>query len=60
MGCGSVGEASLRLGRKFIGIEIDEKYFEVACKRIQKELERPSLFKEFEKVLPVHSPNLFG
>lgn len=34
MGSGSVGVACINTNRKFIGIEIDEKYFEIAKKRI--------------------------
>ena len=35
MGSGSTGEASLNLKRKFIGIELDNTYFEIAKKRIE-------------------------
>jgi len=35
MGSGSTGVAAVRLGRRFIGIEIVEKYFQTACERIQ-------------------------
>jgi DNA modification methylase len=34
MGSGSTGVAAINLGRKFIGIEIEPKYFEIACERI--------------------------
>ena len=34
MGSGSVGEAALRTGRKFIGIEIDTKCFDMAKRRL--------------------------
>jgi site-specific DNA-methyltransferase (adenine-specific) len=34
MGSGTTGMACKELGRNFIGIEIDEKYFEIAKKRI--------------------------
>ncbi len=34
MGSGTTGVACGNLGRKFIGIEIESKYFEIACKRI--------------------------
>jgi DNA modification methylase len=36
MGSGTTGVACVQTGRKFIGIEIDEKYFDIACKRIEK------------------------
>lgn len=35
MGSGTTGEASLKLGRDFIGIEIDEGYFKIAENRIK-------------------------
>ena len=34
MGAGSTGVACKNLGREFIGIEIDEKYFNIAQERI--------------------------
>lgn len=35
MGSGTTGVACVNLNRKFIGIEIEPKYFEIACKRIE-------------------------
>ena len=35
MGSGTTGVACAQLGRKFIGIEIDPDYFEIARKRIE-------------------------
>jgi len=35
MGSGTTGVACVQTGRKFIGIEIDEKYFDIAIKRIR-------------------------
>ena len=35
MGSGTTGVACENLDRKFIGIEIGEKYFDIACKRIE-------------------------
>ena len=40
MGSGSTGVAAIRAGRKFIGIEIDREYFDIACKRISDEQDR--------------------
>lgn len=34
MGSGSTGVAALNTNRKFIGMELDEKYFEIASNRI--------------------------
>lgn len=41
MGSGSTGIACLNLNRKFIGIEKDDKYFDIAKKRI--EIHKPEL-----------------
>jgi len=35
MGSGTTGVAAVQMDRKFIGIEIDNKYFDIACKRIE-------------------------
>ena len=34
MGSGTTGVACAQLGRKFIGIELEPKYFDIACRRI--------------------------
>jgi DNA modification methylase len=44
MGSGTTGVAALNLGRKFIGIEIDRKYFDISCKRISAALKQTDLF----------------
>jgi len=46
MGSGTTGVACVNLGRKFIGIEIDETYFDIACKRIEEAYRQPRLFEE--------------
>jgi site-specific DNA-methyltransferase (adenine-specific) len=44
MGSGTTGVACVKLGRKFIGIELDERYFQIACERIQKAYDQPDMF----------------
>ena len=44
MGSGTTGVACAKLGRKFIGIEIDEGYFQIACDRIRKAYAQPDMF----------------
>lgn len=44
MGSGTTGVACVNLGRKFIGIELDPDYFEIACDRIRKAYEQPDMF----------------
>ena len=35
MGSGTTGVAAVQMDRKFIGIEIDKNYFDIACQRIE-------------------------
>lgn len=44
LGSGTTAIASKRLGRKYIGIENNEKFFKIAEERISKEAEEQSLF----------------
>ncbi|KKM98293.1 hypothetical protein LCGC14_1159490 [marine sediment metagenome] len=46
MGSGTTGVACANLGRKFIGIEIEPKYFDIACKRIELAESQGNLFDE--------------
>lgn len=46
MGVGSTGVAAVQTGRRFIGIEIEQEWFDAACKRIEAAYHRPSLIKE--------------
>jgi len=39
MGSGTTGVACVKTGRKFIGIELDRGYFDIAVKRIEKALQ---------------------
>ena len=46
MGSGTTGVACARLGRRFIGCEIEPRYFDIACKRIEEAYRQPRLFAE--------------
>ena len=46
MGSGSTGCAAVKMGRRFVGIEVDQKYFDIAARRISDALARPDLFIE--------------
>lgn len=46
MGSGTTGVASIKAGRRFVGIEIEPTYFEIACRRIQEAVNAPDLFVE--------------
>jgi DNA modification methylase len=46
MGSGTTGVACAKLGRKFIGIEIEPKYFDIACRRIEQAYKQPDMFIE--------------
>ena len=35
MGSGTTGVACIQTGRKFIGVEISEEYFKIACERLR-------------------------
>lgn len=44
MGSGTTGVAAIQLGRKFIGIEREPKYFDIAVKRIEQAVAQGQLF----------------
>ncbi len=46
MGSGTTGVACVKMGRRFIGIEIDEGYFDIACRRIADAYRQPDFFVE--------------
>jgi len=58
MGSGTTGVAALRLGRKFIGIEIEQRWFDVACRRIEEEARQPRLWHVPSSSSPVQEPLL--
>ena len=44
MGSGTTGVAAKKLGRSFIGIELDTDYFKIACERIEQAQKQARLF----------------
>lgn len=45
MGSGTTGVAAVKLGRGFVGAEINQKYFDEACRNIERAQIQPSLFR---------------
>lgn len=58
MGAGTTGVACAQYGRKFIGCEIDETAFDIACRRIEEAYKQPRLFDE--PVAKPTQPSMFG
>lgn len=50
MGSGTTGVAAARHGRRFVGIERERRYFDIATARIEAELDRTPLFNGVEDV----------
>lgn len=48
MGSGTTGVAAVTNGRKFIGVEIEQKYFDIACRRIEQAQKQQNLFLNME------------
>jgi site-specific DNA-methyltransferase (adenine-specific)/modification methylase len=53
MGSGTTGVACAQLGRKFIGIEIEPKYYEIALRRIEDAYRQKPLFEPEPTPAPV-------
>ena len=49
MGSGTTGVAATQMGRKFIGIEREPKYFDIACERIEAASKQVDMFIEQPK-----------
>lgn len=58
MGSGITGVACVKLGRRFIGIELDEGYFDIACQRIRDAYAQPDFFVEQAKPKPAKQEEL--
>jgi site-specific DNA-methyltransferase (adenine-specific) len=46
MGSGTTGVACARMGRDFVGIEMESKYFDIACRQIDRVYKRKDFFRE--------------
>lgn len=60
MGSGTTGVAAARLRRKFIGIELEKQWFDVACARIEKAYDAAYLFDEPLPMPPETQGSLWG
>lgn len=59
MGSGTTGAGAMRVGRWFVGIEVDEAYFELACERLEAVAREPDLFSASPRA-DVCAPSLFS
>jgi len=46
MGSGSTGVAAVQMRYPFIGIEIEERYFDIACRRIEEAQRQGDMFRD--------------
>ena len=46
MGSGTTGVACVRLGKRFIGIEREPSYLDIACRRIEEAYRQPRIFED--------------
>lgn len=58
MGSGTTGVAAIQMGRRFIGIERDPKYFDIACKRIEDAAAQGDMFIQPE--IKQEQKSMFG
>ena len=52
MGSGTTGVAAVQMGRRFIGIEREPKYFDIACRRIEDAQRMQDMFTQPEPAKP--------
>lgn len=58
MGGGSTAVAAHKEGRRFIGIEVDQQWFDLSCRRLEQELRTPDLFVSVPAAPPAEQLNL--
>ena len=46
MGSGTTGVACVQMGRAFVGVERNERWFDLSCRRIEQAYKQPRLFAE--------------
>lgn len=59
LGSGTTGVACVKAGRAFVGVEISEEHFDIACERIRKAYAQPDFFVAAPTAKPVQS-SMFG
>jgi site-specific DNA-methyltransferase (adenine-specific) len=59
MGSGTTGVACIKLGRPFVGIEIEPRYFDLACRRIDDAMRQGDLFSSRTPASEIETPRLF-
>lgn len=59
MGSGTTGVACARAGRPFIGVEIHEPYFDIACRRIEEAYRQADLFVPAPTATRIEQTTLF-
>lgn len=60
MGSGTTGIACSNFGRRFVGVEIEPRYFDIACRRIEQAQGQARLFDDLERRVPGVQQSDFG
>jgi len=60
MGAAPVAEACIKLGRRFVGIELDRHWFDMACHRIEAIYRQGDMFRAPARQQPVQERLMFG
>ncbi len=58
MGSGTTGVACAKNGKRFIGIEREAKYFDIACRRIEEAYQQPDMFVQQPQQKPEQQQTL--
>jgi len=59
MGSGTTGVAAVKMGRKFVGIEQEASYFDIACKRMEEATRQPDMLISAPPEPPLVSGDMF-